>query len=73
MDRDIQVAMSGMLVFVIGMGAWLVYDINKQSNRRTQYVEQHKCVRVGFAGKDAQGIYRCDTGLFLWREIGKTM
>lgn len=44
--------------------------LKEERARKAQiYLVDHKCQRVGFAGKDAMPTYQCDNGLWLHAEI----
>lgn len=36
-----------------------------------KYIQAHKCVRNGFAGRNAEPTYQCDNGIWLRSEIKK--
>lgn len=50
---------------------WMQTLIREKESNRAAYIVQHDCIREGFAGRNAEPIYRCKTGLWLEHEIGK--
>lgn len=47
-----------------------VLDNNRQNQEKiAQYVKEHSCVVTGFAGRDANRVYKCDNGMRLGKEM----
>ena len=44
-------------------------DARVRDIRRYQYLADHKCVVVNFAGKDAEPVYQCDNGMIMRKQI----
>jgi hypothetical protein len=62
------------LAFVIAIITALVVWENhfmRLTPETMEYIKQHKCVRNGFAGRDAHPTFQCDNGVWLQREIIK--
>ncbi len=74
--RKINTAVSWAIIVALALSSGLLYrkrenDIVKHDRLTTSFIERHKCVRDGFAGRDAIPILKCDNGLFLEPEIWK--
>jgi hypothetical protein len=63
-------AVAALLIFGIVIGiAYLLDKATALNVDDLKYIQQHQCVREGFAGKAAIPTYRCDNGLWLQTEI----
>jgi len=66
-------ALISLVLIGIVIGAMIYWD--KKSNELTpadhKYLQDHKCVRSGFAGRNAEPTYQCDNGVWLRGEIKK--
>lgn len=61
-----------MLLIIFALGGFGLYlgELNKQLELNYKnYLVENKCVKTGFAGKYAEPVYTCATGLFVEREI----
>lgn len=60
-----------VVIALLGWHSWYLWgEIDKRDARRAIYIKEQQCFREGFAGRSAEPIYRCKTGLFLERELG---
>jgi hypothetical protein len=53
-------------IVVMGNFNWLLYELTSERKAKVStYIAEHKCKIVSYAGRDAEPVYQCNTGLLI--------